>query len=53
MRMVTFEATVVAIVTVLYAAVGVSYALKGNWPWALTWCSYSLANVGLIWAAKT
>lgn len=35
----------------LYAITGVSYCIKGNYPWALTWFSYAAANIGLIWAA--
>lgn len=49
----TLEQVVVSIVTVLYGIVGVSYALKGNLPWALVWISYSMANIGLIWAASS
>ena len=49
----TLEQVVVAIVTVLYGIVGISYALKGNLPWALVWFSYSMANVGLIWSASS
>jgi len=47
----TFENIIVAIVMLLYATVGISYALKGNGPWALVWISYAAANLGLIWAA--
>jgi hypothetical protein len=46
------ESHIVGVVTVLYAWVGISYAAKGEFPWALTWLAYALANVGLIWAAK-
>jgi mannose/fructose/N-acetylgalactosamine-specific phosphotransferase system component IID len=46
-----FETIIVGIVAVLYASVGVSYALKGNAPWAIIWLSYSSANIGLIIAA--
>lgn len=48
----SFEQTVVGLAMVLYAMVGVSYAMKGDLPWALVWLSYATANVGLIWAAK-
>jgi hypothetical protein len=47
-----FEQSIVAIVMVLYAIVGVSYAIKGDFPWALVWLSYAMANVGLMWAAS-
>jgi len=46
-----FETIVVIAAVFLYAAVGTSYAIKGNYPWALVWYSYSSANVGLIIAA--
>lgn len=36
---------------VLYTITAISYYMKGNYPWALTWFSYALANIGLIWAA--
>ena len=48
-----FEQTIVAVVMVLYAIVGVSYAIKGDFPWALVWFSYAMANVGLMWAASS
>jgi hypothetical protein len=46
------ESHIVGVVTVLYAIVGLSYAMNGKFPWALTWIAYAMANVGLIWAAK-
>ena len=49
----TLEQAVVSVVTILYGIVGISYALKGNLPWALVWISYSMANIGLIWAASS
>jgi hypothetical protein len=49
----SFEQIVVGIAMVLYAMVGVSYAIKGELPWALVWFSYATANIGLIWAAKS
>jgi hypothetical protein len=48
-----FEQIIVAVVMVLYAIVGISYALKGDFPWALVWLSYAMANVGLMWAASS
>jgi hypothetical protein len=52
-RFMGFEHTIVAIVMVLYAIVGISYAIKGDFPWALVWFSYAMANVGLMWAASS
>lgn len=49
----SFEQIVVGAAMVLYAMVGVSYAVKGELPWALVWFSYASANIGLIWAAKS
>lgn len=49
--MITYETVVVAIAALLYISVGVSYAAKGNFPWAIVWLAYGLANSGLIWAA--
>jgi len=46
-----FETIIVGIAAVLYASVGVSYALKGNIPWSIVWFSYSSANFGLIYLA--
>lgn len=51
-KIVINEGYIVGVVMVLYALVGISYLIKGDYPWALTWLSYSLANVGLIWAAS-
>lgn len=48
-----YESIVVGIAAVLYFTVGVSYLLKGNYPWAIVWVAYSAANFGLIWAALT
>jgi hypothetical protein len=44
------ENIVVVVVFFLYFISGVSHLIKGNFPWALIWFSYSLANLGLIWA---
>ena len=46
------ESLTVSISMIMYFITGTSFALKGNFPWALTWYAYSLANVGLILAAK-
>jgi hypothetical protein len=44
----TIISVVPAIVGVLYALVGIAYLFKQDWPWAVVWLSYSLANFGLI-----
>lgn len=49
----TFESFTIGTVTLLYFATAVNYGVKGNYPWCLIWFAYALANVGLIWAAKT
>jgi len=36
---------------ILYAIVGVGYLIRHDYPWALVWISYSLANLGLVLAA--
>lgn len=36
---------------VLYMIASISYLIKGNHPWALTWFCYAIANLGLIWAS--
>lgn len=36
---------------VLYALTSVAFVYKRDWPWALVYCAYSLANVGLILAS--
>ena len=36
----------------LYAVVGVAYILKKEWSWATVWCSYSVANFGLMVAGN-
>lgn len=41
-----------AIVAVLYALVGIGYLVKKDYPWALVWIAYAIANVGLILAAS-
>lgn len=52
MTLFTYENVVVMIASVLYLSVGVSYFMKGNFPWALVWFAYGVANAGLIWAAQ-
>lgn len=46
------EQYIVGVVTLLYFGVGMIYAFRGEMPWALVWISYSMANVGLIWASR-
>ena len=36
----------------LYAVVGVAYILKKEWAWGTVWCSYSVANFGLMVAGN-
>jgi len=48
----TFENYVVAVAALLYITVGCIYLTKGNFPWAMIWFCYGLANVGMIWAAR-
>lgn len=40
-----------AIAGILYAIVGLGYLVKKDYPWALVWISYALANLGLVLAA--
>jgi len=40
------------IAAVLYATVGVGYIVRKDYAWGLVWISYSLANVGLVFAAS-
>lgn len=35
----------------LYMIASISYLIKGNYSWALTWFCYAVANIGLIWSA--
>ena len=46
----TLENIVVGMCMIGYILVGSSFLYKGNIPWAITWLSYGMANVGLIWA---
>jgi hypothetical protein len=39
------------IVMLLYGATSWLFFQKGDYPWALTWGAYALANIGLIWAS--
>ena len=40
-----FENIMVASVFFLYMGAAISYACKQNWPWALIWLSYAVANL--------
>lgn len=51
MGMNSIESHIVFIAAVLYLVNGGCYAIKGNWPWALVWFAYGIANIGLMWAA--
>lgn len=42
------SASLIAIVTVIYTAIAVSEIVGGNYPMALVYASYALANVGLV-----
>jgi uncharacterized membrane-anchored protein YitT (DUF2179 family) len=48
----TLESFTVAASMILYFITGTSFALKGDFPWALTWYAYAVANIGLILAAQ-
>jgi hypothetical protein len=49
----SYESIVIGISAILYFSVGVSYFLKGNYPWCIVWFAYSVANFALIWTALT
>lgn len=36
----------------LYVGASVSYALKGEWPFAMLFACYAVANAALIWGAQ-
>lgn len=38
-------------VSLIYLIVAVDFATESRWAWALTWFSYSVANIGLVLAA--
>jgi len=46
-----FESYVIGAAFALYFVVGVSFALKGNWPWTLVYMSYAMSNLGLMLVA--
>ena len=41
----------VGVAGLLYLITSISFLLKHQWSWALTYFAYALANVGLILAA--
>ncbi len=48
----TFEEIVIAVVMVLYFSVGIGYAIRGMWGWAVVWLCYGGANLGLMIVKK-
>lgn len=46
------ETLTIGICMILYFITGTSFAIKGNWAWAIVWYSYSFANIGMILAAR-
>lgn len=49
---INFEFFIVFVAAALYAINGVLYFSKGQYPWALVWLAYAVANIGLLWAAN-
>lgn len=47
-----FEQIVISISGLLYFSVAVSYLTKHQYAWAMVWFAYSVANLGLMLAAK-
>ena len=48
----TLETFTVGAAFFLYLLCSMSYAWKQDWPWALVWFAYAVANLGLILAAR-
>jgi hypothetical protein len=42
----------IGVVTVIYLGVAISFIFEGKPGMALTFLGYSVANIGLIWAAR-
>ena len=40
-----------AIPTVCYLGAGILFLISRNYPMAIVWTGYSVANCGMIWAA--
>lgn len=45
------SAWLVGLVALIYVAVAIDYARRGEWGFALTWAAYAVANIGLILAS--
>jgi len=50
--MFNYENIVISISALLYFSVAVTYCIKREYSWSFTWLCYSLANIGLILAAR-
>jgi cytochrome b subunit of formate dehydrogenase len=46
------EHATIVVAMVMYFATGITYFVKGQYAWSLTWLSYGFANVGLMCASK-
>lgn len=42
----------IAAVSILYGWASVSYAIKGDWAWAVFWMGYSVANTAFLIATR-
>lgn len=40
------------VVTVLYAGVAADQVMKGEYPMAMVWSGYALANIGFLFVVK-
>lgn len=47
-----YENIVISVSSILYFSVAVSYFIKSEYAWSFVWLSYSMANIGLILAAR-
>ena len=43
----------IALVALIYAVVAFDHARRGDFPLALTWAAYAVANIGLMFARST
>ncbi len=39
----------IAAVGAAYLYVGAEHAARRDWPMALVWCAYAVANAGFVW----
>ncbi len=39
-------------VTIAYVGVAVDLSLRHQWPFAIVFAGYSMANVGMLWSMK-